>query len=160
MRSRRYFSVVMVLLATPVLAQSISQINPPIAASNVSKPDPARQAWVVENYGKLPLSFEANHGQTDAQVKFLSSTSGYSLFLTGDEAVLTLRTKKTKNSAQGFMSGHRLGAAASGVKKEDAPSGAELTSRVLRMKLRNANSAAKVTGLEQLAGASNYFIGN
>jgi Big-like domain-containing protein/beta-propeller repeat-containing protein len=160
MRSLRYFSVVMVLLGTLVLAQSISQINPPIAASNLSKPDPATQARVVEDYGKLPLSFEANHGQTDLQVKFLSSTSGYSVFLTGDEAVLTLSAKEKKNSAQGFVSGHRLSDAARGAKKEDAPSGAELTSRVLRMKLRNANSAAKVTGLDQLAGASNYFIGN
>ena len=40
---------------------------------------------------KLPLSFEVNLGQTDAHVKFLSRGRGYSLFLTGDEAVLTLR---------------------------------------------------------------------
>ncbi len=39
-------------------------------------------------YAKLPLSFEANQGQTDARVKFLSRGRGYSLFLTGDEAVL------------------------------------------------------------------------
>ena len=31
---------------------------------------------------------------------------------------------------------------------------------VLRMKLRNANPAAKVTGVDELAGTSNYFIGN
>jgi hypothetical protein len=31
---------------------------------------------------------------------------------------------------------------------------------VLRMKLRNANPAAKVTGEDKLPGASNYFIGN
>ena len=28
------------------------------------------------------------------------------------------------------------------------------------MKLRNANPAAKVTGVDELAGTSNYFIGN
>jgi hypothetical protein len=28
------------------------------------------------------------------------------------------------------------------------------------MKLRNANPAAKVTGTDELAGTSNYFIGN
>ena len=39
-------------------------------------------------------SFEANHGQTDARVKFLSRTGGYTLFLTGDEAVLALSGKK------------------------------------------------------------------
>src|SRR5208282_4161742 len=37
---------------------------------------------------KLPLSFEANQGQTDSRVRFLSRGREYSLFLTGDEAVL------------------------------------------------------------------------
>jgi hypothetical protein len=46
---------------------------------------------LIASYGKLPLSFEANQGQTDGQVKFLSRGRGYALFLTGDEAVLSLR---------------------------------------------------------------------
>jgi hypothetical protein len=46
---------------------------------------------VVANYGKLPLSFEANQGQTDKSVKFLSRGSGYGLYLTPTETVLTLR---------------------------------------------------------------------
>jgi hypothetical protein len=45
----------------------------------------------VEAYGRLPLSFEINRGQADSQVKFLSRGSGYSLFLTGNEAVLSLK---------------------------------------------------------------------
>jgi hypothetical protein len=44
-----------------------------------------------ETYGRLPLSFEANQGQTDPQVKFLARGSGYTVFLTPTEAVLTLR---------------------------------------------------------------------
>src|SRR6516225_6854028 len=46
---------------------------------------------IVESYGKLPLSFELNRGQTDPQVKFLSRGRGYAMFLTGEEAVLSLR---------------------------------------------------------------------
>jgi hypothetical protein len=61
------------------------------------KPGTAAQARIVEGYGKLPLSFEANQGQTDAQVKFLSRGPGYSLFLTPTEAVLSLR----KSSSSG-----------------------------------------------------------
>jgi len=52
---------------------------------------PAAQPKLVANYGKLPLSFEANQGQTDPQVKFLSHGTGYTLFLTGNEALLDLR---------------------------------------------------------------------
>jgi hypothetical protein len=39
----------------------------------------------------LPLFFEPNQGQTDPQVKFLARGSGYGLFLTANEAVLTLQ---------------------------------------------------------------------
>jgi len=99
----------------------------------------------------LPLSFEANHGQTDSRVKFLSRTSGYSLFLTGDEAVLVLRNRKPA-CRQGEDWGSGLHA--------EVRLGCGKASGVLRMKLRNANPAARVTGLDELAGTSNYFIGN
>jgi hypothetical protein len=49
------------------------------------------KARLVASFGKLPLSFEANQGQADGQVKFLSHGHGYALFLTGDEAVLELQ---------------------------------------------------------------------
>ncbi|MGH9430134.1 MAG: SBBP repeat-containing protein [Terriglobia bacterium] len=55
-------------------------------------PDPTSRSRLVTAYGNLPLSFEANKGQTDPRVKFLSRGSGYTLFLTSNEAVLTLRT--------------------------------------------------------------------
>ena len=38
-------------------------------------------------YGKLPLSFELNQGQTDMRVKFTAKVSGYTLFVTSSEAV-------------------------------------------------------------------------
>ena len=49
------------------------------------------QAQLVASFGKLPLSFEANQGQADGRVKFLSHGHGYALFLTGDETVLELQ---------------------------------------------------------------------
>src|SRR5688572_19610321 len=56
------------------------------------------KAQVTEAYGKLPLSFEANQGQTDQRVKFLSRGTGYTLFLTSSEAVLSLRKPGSTNS--------------------------------------------------------------
>ena len=41
-------------------------------------------------YPNLPIAFEANAGQSNPRVKFLAHTPGYTLFLTGDEAVLSL----------------------------------------------------------------------
>ena len=58
----------------------------------------------METYGRLPLSFEANHGQTDGSVKFLSRGSGYTLFLTANEAVLALQ-KPQKSEARPALSG-------------------------------------------------------
>jgi hypothetical protein len=75
--------------ARPVLASSQSQLSP-------STVPPEFRAHVAENYGKLPLNFEANNGQSDKQVKFLSRGQGYALFLTRDEAVLSLQRSSKK----------------------------------------------------------------
>jgi hypothetical protein len=45
--------------------------------SGISPPGKAAaQAQLAETYGKLPLHFEANRGQTDSQVKFLARGPG------------------------------------------------------------------------------------
>src|SRR5438046_4081664 len=50
-----------------------------------------RSPTLYDLYQRLPLTFERNAGQTDRRVKFLARGRGYTLFLTGDEAVLALR---------------------------------------------------------------------
>ncbi len=64
------------------------------------------------DYGKLALSFEANQGQTDSQVRYLARGPGYNLYLTTREAVLVSRTRvlstTSKNTAvrMRFVAGH------------------------------------------------------
>jgi hypothetical protein len=80
-----FVCVCLMLAGALALAQAPNRvpfINQPLFSNNaaptgLAHPDPAKQSQIVENYGKLPLSFEANHGQTDAKVKFLSRGSGY-----------------------------------------------------------------------------------
>jgi uncharacterized protein (TIGR03437 family) len=98
-----------------------------VAAGNIFA-DPTERAALLG----VPLSFEANQGQTDSQVKFLSRGDGYSLFLTSHEAVFRLRP----------------------------PAGAKAPPSVFRMELRGANRSALVTGADKLAGVANYYIGN
>ena len=62
------------------------------------------QPKLMASYGKLPLGFEANQGQVSGPVKFLSRGRGYTIFLTDDEAVLTLR----KSAAVGVASAPAL----------------------------------------------------
>lgn len=47
-------------------------------------------------YAKLPLGFERNQGQAAAEVEYLSRGRNATLFLTGNEAVLTLRGDRAK----------------------------------------------------------------
>jgi hypothetical protein len=87
---------------------------------------------IAQEYGRLPLRFEANEGQTDERAKFLARGSGFSLFLTDQNAVLSLRRP-----------GNDLGGA-----------------DVIRMVLYGANSGVEPEGLERLPGIVNYMVGN
>src|SRR5580698_8758498 len=65
----------------------------------------AAKAHVAQNYGKIPLSFEANQGQAVKSVKFVSRGSGYSLFLTDSSAVLALTKQDAKSTKPGRNAG-------------------------------------------------------
>jgi hypothetical protein len=101
-------------------------------------------ASVSANYGKLPLTFEANRGQVDAHVKFVSRGPGYSAFLTSDGMVLSLRAK------QGFASQSTASSAS-----QTPPKKVTLQFRLLGA----AKNPAVVGELPQL-GRVNYFVGN
>jgi uncharacterized protein (TIGR03437 family) len=105
---------------------------------------------VTENYNNLPLSFEANCGQTDANVKFLARGDGYNLFLTPTEAVISLRRPVADSSHSTFPGGHQK------LKHLTARQARD----VLRMELKGSNPAPQITGLFPQQGSINYFIGN
>src|SRR5258707_1275215 len=114
-------------------------------------PSPAAKQKVAEEYGKLPLSFEANHGQTDPKVKFLSRGPGYKLFLMPHEAVLMLQKERHAKPAK------RLGALPGFPEALDREASPLDT---IRMSLLGAAANAAVTGVEQMPGNSNYFTRN
>ncbi len=143
-RFKALLGVGIILLLTFTLTDSAAAEAPP---KHPSGKVPIVKKQVVETYGKLPLSFEANRGQTNAQVKFLSRGRGYTLFLTPGEAVLAVRKVHGKPST-------RLQKAA--VTPDQPP---ETTTTVLRMQLVGANPATRMVGLDALPGKSNYFIG-
>jgi Beta-propeller repeat len=125
------------------------------------------QARMLQHYRQLPLSFEANRGQTDARVKFLARGQGFALFLTGNEAVLDLRKPIQKASGRQLANmalRSRFEAAAAPGRfglTSSAPTGiAGLPNTVLRMKLVGASPNARVMGTNKLPGKSNYLIGS
>lgn len=121
--------------ALPVAGQMLNTRQAAGSKPKTAEPDDVTRAHVTQAYGDLPLSFEVNRGQTDPQVKFLAHGNGYTLFLTNGEAVLGLSTQTSKSHA----GAHKA---------------------YLRMKLLGANPTPAVSGIEELPGKSNYFIGN
>jgi hypothetical protein len=109
---------------------SVAMIQP---WSGESASEPASTAQIRQVWGKLPISFEPNQGQTDARVEFVAHGRGYGLFLMGGEAVLRLQ------SGQG---------------------GRGTGSSEIKMRLSGANTEAKASGVDQLPGRSNYLIGD
>src|SRR5437879_2744049 len=139
------------------IARTATNLSPP-ARTRSSQSGTRTPAQLAETYGKVPLSFEANRGQTDPRVKFLSRGSGYTLFLTGDEAVLSLKSQKAGARSQNKK---RPWSVVSGqLRKTKTTDQGLRTTDLLRMKLVGANQAAKVTALDELPGKTNYFIGN
>jgi hypothetical protein len=103
------------------------------------KPEAAGSARAVASYGKLPLSFEPNLGQTDKQVQWVARGPRYTLYLSGKDAVLQL---------------NRVSAGAD----RDAPR--QLSSSAVRMKLVGAHGSPAQSGEEPLPGKANYLTGN
>jgi len=98
--TRRGYPVYAGLVVLAFLAVVLISCNVEFHLSPLRSPDhhvsaSRAQPRLEASYGKLPLSFELNRGQADAQVQFLSRGSGYTLFLTHDEAVLSLRSQKS-----------------------------------------------------------------
>ena len=79
------------------------------------------------------MSFEANVGQSDPDVAFITRGNNYSLFLTNTDAVLSM----TGTSESG-----------------------DSMSAVVSMQFVGANAAPEIVGIEELSGKSNYILGN
>lgn len=106
-----------------------------------------------DKYGRIPLSFEANQGQVDPSVKYLARGAGFNLFLTKNEAVLALRDK---SAAKAGFEDYPGGISRLSNQRPETP---DERSHTLRMKLDGANERPRITGRDELAGKSNYFIG-
>jgi hypothetical protein len=108
---------------------------------------PVQKARAAENYGKIPLTFEANEGQADKSAKFLARGSGYGVYLTGHEAALKLCKPVYDTSRADFL-------------RNATPVGKSAVCDVVHMQLAGANSTVEPIGEERLQGTVNYFIGS
>jgi len=137
--------------AKPVLAEPAAPAKPPMLAG----------------FGQWPLRFEANLGQTDSQVKFISRGSGYTMYLTSTEVVLAFSKRIVSNTSEvrgPRPVGHQLFASIflpyglQSATSHQRPATSRQHS--IRFRFAGANFNPEITGMEELPGKSNYFIGN
>lgn len=113
---------------------------------------PSSRVGLNAAFGKLPLAFEENQGQTDPTVKFLyRARNGSRLFLTSNEAVLVFGSGGTDR---------RIGRPQSRLKTESPQAEDSGNPSAVRMRFLNANPHPSIAGLKPLPGKSNYFMGN
>src|SRR6267143_535199 len=133
MPNDRFVSSRWILMLAAFLAGGASPITPTTAASLIAN----------ETYGRLPLHFEANRGQTHEDVRFLARGPGYSLYLTAGEAVLVLARPNPDAKRDAHSTPERLNTQA-----REAPV-------VVRMSLMGAAPKPRLSGLEELPGVAN-----
>ncbi len=106
----------------------------------------AARVKLKEAYGRIPLYFEPNEGQTDPQVRFLARGGGYTLYLTPAEAVFVLKRGEAGKTDPKKRSTH-------------LPIKVSIQQEVLRLRLADGNRQVAFEGLESAEGKSNYYIG-
>ncbi|MGA9509712.1 MAG: choice-of-anchor D domain-containing protein [Candidatus Sulfotelmatobacter sp.] len=136
MRPKTLATIVLFLAAAaPFSAQ---QYSGPVAPPNTE----AENSRAQENYSS-PIIFEANQGQTDRQVKFISHGTGYKAFLTAGAIILSLHPDR----------GGEVQA------RSAATSSNPPISTTLQLKLVGAAQNPAIVGEDPLPGRVNYFIG-
>src|SRR5215510_5409348 len=97
---------------------------------NAKPPEQTKQAAQV--FGRLPLVFEPNLGQTDPEVRFLTRAAGMTSFLTDRANVIVLSRRKSIPGAH------------------DPHTTSEIEQTAVRMKLDGAKTPRSFEGLDKL----------
>src|SRR5262245_48472775 len=132
----------------------------------------AKEHQPNKDYGKLPLYFERNVGQTGPHVKFIARGGEATTFLTATEAVFSLPIAdfqlptgytdedRLRNEAHFGLQAFDVGILIARSRRRNPKSAIANRRSAITMRLVGANANAKVEGLDRLPGISNYFIGN
>ena len=126
-----------------------------IIATSFLKAGELNKAQVMESYGKIPLSFTANIGQLDSDVKFTTKGNGATMFFTQKETTFLLSRETEKSIAKRTKQAN----VDESFNLQEVI-GSEIEYYVLKRHFVNANSNPEVTGEDRLPWNNNYLIGN
>src|SRR5436853_486110 len=126
--------------------------------NTIHSQDDARRASQLAAYGRPSLVFEANRGQTDPAVKYLSRAPGYTLFLTSRGPVIV--RDRGCGESYSLTRAHASAADGSGMKAPAQRSCASRTTNWIRLNLLGMNTRTKLLPREELPAKVNYFVGS
>jgi hypothetical protein len=95
------------------------------------------------NFGKFRLMFEQNNGQTDSAVKFVSRGQGYTMYLTKNEVVFSLKTAIEEQTEK--LPG-----------KKDR---VDTKSDTMKMRFEGAKADVTMSAEDEALTKTNYYIG-
>jgi hypothetical protein len=133
-----------------------ARAHAPVKHVVTSSPDATHTARLEKHFGGLPAVFEANEGQADARVRFLSRGARHTLMLGSDGASLALRPGGG-DGREGAGGVRTLRAQGESALRARVP---ESSLQLLSMKFVGANPRAVVAGEGELKAKVNYFVGN
>ncbi len=151
--------VTLVIVAVAAVAAAGLGLRAYIRSAATAKP----QGPVRASMDSLPLAFEANQGQTDPTVKYLARGSGYTVFLTENEAVFELKTTPAAHAQ--VTSRHAINATSPDKSQNQSDvtakePGSNDKSAAIHLNLIGANAQPQISASSPLPGHSNYFLGN
>lgn len=133
------------LFAALMVASFMCSINVAGNGVNAASIDVPRTVQSAD-YGKMPVLFEQNKGQTDSQVKFVSRGPGYTLYLTDKGAEFSLKSESAESKDSEIVT-------------KDRRAAIDVQTDTLKMQFVNANSNPVITGGDAAITKTNYYIG-
>src|SRR5262249_51999728 len=122
----------------------------------------AKEHQPNKDYGKLPIYFERNVGQTDSQVKFMARGGGATTFLTATEAMFSLpiaacelpneytEEDRSKNEVQFGLQAFDVGLLRRRSRVRNPKSAIASRHSAITMRLVGANANAQIEGVDRL----------
>ena len=135
-------SLVWIVLSLTAIA-SWAQESPTPTVPQSGLVQGIRRPWNAQ----MPMTFEANQGQTDPHVKFLFRGNGYTAFLTAGGLVLSLRPTGSTTTP-------------GNAEAPTAKNAKQVQNTTLQFKLVGAAQTSLAVGEDPQPGRVNYFIGN
>ena len=129
-------------------AKDARAVNPGSVKSQVPALSNEQRGRIRASLDALPLAFEANQGQADPQVRYMARGNGYSVFLTGKDAVFAISSAKHPQSSR------------TAGPHSQTQSTEKVQSAAIDMRLVGGNSKPEITAGNELPGTVNYYVGS